>query len=155
MGFLFDRYWFVEFKALRCYFQQVYFETPGADTGRALRKKVSQSFNKIHRKTPLLGQSCNFIKKEASSQMFSCEFCKIFRKTFLTEHLRVTASETRTILDWPISQLIFTCSKSTIETLKKVWNILKVKIKTPEHQLLTCFTFFSYYFYCWLWTSKC
>ena len=118
-GVFFDRYWFAEFKALRCYFQQVYFETPGADTGRALRKKGSQSFNKIHRKTPLLGQSCNFIKKEAPSQMFSCEFCKIFRKTFLTEHLRVTASETQTILDWRISQLIFTCSKSTIETLEK------------------------------------
>ena len=25
--------------------------------------------------------------------MFSCEFCKIFKNTFFTEHLRVTAHE--------------------------------------------------------------
>ena len=35
-----------------------------------------------------------------------------------------------------ISQLTFTCSKSTIETLEKnIWNMLKVNNKTPElHQ---------------------
>ena len=28
-------------------------------------------------------------------QMFFCEFCEIFKNTFLTEHLRVTASDIR------------------------------------------------------------
>ena len=37
--------------------------------------------------------NCNFIKKEALAQVFSCEFCEIFKNTFFTEHLRVTASE--------------------------------------------------------------
>ena len=38
-------------------------------------------------------QACNFIKKEFLAQVFSCEFCEIFKNNFLTEHLRATASE--------------------------------------------------------------
>ena len=34
----------------------------------------------------------NFIKKETLSQVFSCEFCKISKNTFFTEHLRTNAS---------------------------------------------------------------
>ena len=41
----------------------------------------------------LLNSACNFIKKETLSQVFSCEFCKIFKNTLFTEHLRTTASE--------------------------------------------------------------
>ena len=36
--------------------------------------------------------ACNFIKKETLTQVFSCEICKIFKNTFFTEHLRMTAS---------------------------------------------------------------
>ena len=32
------------------------------------------------------------IKKEALAQVFSCEFCEIFKSTFFTEHLWTTAS---------------------------------------------------------------
>ena len=35
---------------------------------------------------------CNFIKKEALAQVFSCEFCEITKNTFFTGHLRATAS---------------------------------------------------------------
>ena len=35
---------------------------------------------------------CNFIKKDTLAQVFSCEFCEIFKNTFFTEHLRTTAS---------------------------------------------------------------
>ena len=31
--------------------------------------------------------ACNFIKKETLAQVFSCEFCKISKNTFLTEPL--------------------------------------------------------------------
>ena len=34
----------------------------------------------------------NFIKEEILAQMFSCEFCEIFKNTFFTEHLWATAS---------------------------------------------------------------
>ena len=33
-------------------------------------------------------QACNFIKKEGLAQVFSCEFCEIFKNTFFIEHLR-------------------------------------------------------------------
>ena len=44
---------------------------------------------------PLLSRikACNFIKKETLTLVFSCEFCGIFKNTFLTEHPRTTASQ--------------------------------------------------------------
>ena len=33
-----------------------------------------------------------YIKKEIPTQVFSYEFCKFFKKTFFTEHLRETDS---------------------------------------------------------------
>ena len=38
-------------------------------------------------------QACNFIKKKTLVQVFSYEFCEISKNTFLTEYLRVTASQ--------------------------------------------------------------
>ena len=35
-------------------------------------------------------------KKETLAQLFFCEFCEIFRNTFLTEQLWVTASDCST-----------------------------------------------------------
>ena len=35
------------------------------------------------------------LKKEALAQVFSCEFYEISKSTFFTEHLRVTASESK------------------------------------------------------------
>ena len=37
-------------------------------------------------------QACNFIEKGTLAQELSCEFCEIFKNTFLVEHLRTTAS---------------------------------------------------------------
>ena len=34
-----------------------------------------------------------YLKKETQTQVFSCEFYEIFKDTFFTEHLRVTASD--------------------------------------------------------------
>ena len=41
-------------------------------------------------------EACNFIKKETLAQVFSCEFCEIFKNTFSTEHLWTTASVMKT-----------------------------------------------------------
>ena len=46
-------------------------------------------FNKVAGLKP---QAYNFIKKEALVQVFSSEFCKIFKNTFFTEHIWATAS---------------------------------------------------------------
>ena len=35
---------------------------------------------------------CNFIINEILAQLFSCEFCEIFKNTLFAEHLRTTAS---------------------------------------------------------------
>ena len=37
-------------------------------------------------------RSATLFQKETLAQAFSCEFCEIFKKTFLTEHLRAPAS---------------------------------------------------------------
>ena len=39
-------------------------------------------------------EACNFIKKETLVKVLSCEFCKISKNTFFTEHLRTTVSFT-------------------------------------------------------------
>ena len=49
-------------------------------------------------------EACNFIKKETPAQVFSCEFCEIFKNTFFYRTPPVTAS-------------ISTSSKSTIKTI--------------------------------------
>ena len=41
----------------------------------------------------LQASACNFIKKETPPQVFSCEFCEVFRNIFFTEHLRRLLSE--------------------------------------------------------------
>ena len=37
--------------------------------------------------------SCNFVKKEALAQVFSYEFCDIYKNIFFAEHLWETGSE--------------------------------------------------------------
>ena len=41
----------------------------------------------------------NFIKKETRSQVFSCEFCEIFKKTYFEEHLQTATSVTFNTLE--------------------------------------------------------
>ena len=41
----------------------------------------------------LQAEAGNFVKKETLTQVFSYEFCEVFRNTFFTEHLWTTASE--------------------------------------------------------------
>ena len=51
-----------------------------------MRKDVLRNFTKF------TGKRLFFIKTEALTQVFSCEFCEISKNTFFTEHLRTTAS---------------------------------------------------------------
>ena len=37
--------------------------------------------------------ACNFFRKKALAQVFSCEFCEIFKSIFFTEHHWTTASD--------------------------------------------------------------
>ena len=64
-------------------------------------KKVFLQFRKIHRKIFVLEllfkkvpslQGFDFTEKETPGQVFSCEVCKIFNKTYFAEYLGTTAS---------------------------------------------------------------
>ena len=66
---------------------------PEAAIRRCSVKKVFLKILQIYRKTPAPeSEACNFIKKGTLAQMFSCEFCEILKKPFLTEHLRCSTS---------------------------------------------------------------
>ena len=47
---------------------------------------LESSFNKVAVVSPAI-----FSKKEALTQVLSCEFCKIFQNTFFAEHLRTSS----------------------------------------------------------------
>ena len=49
-------------------------------------------FNKNAGLRQLRPEACNFIKKETLAQVFSCEFCKIFKNTFSYRAPPVAAS---------------------------------------------------------------
>ena len=114
----------------------------------------------IHRKTPVLEplfnkviglKACNFIEKETPTQVFSCEYCKIFNNSLFIEHLfimytfpkfyvmvvirylnpvgisllKVNNGNTRTRCD--------ICSKLTIKTEQCHWRRSDVFIVNFEH----------------------
>ena len=45
----------------------------------------------IYHETLRGNRASNFIKNETLAEVFSCKFCKMFQKTFFTEHLWTTA----------------------------------------------------------------
>ena len=53
---------------------------------RSSLPRCSSKFRKIHQKTPLR-ESLQLYEKEALVQVFSCQFCEIFKNTFFTEHI--------------------------------------------------------------------
>ena len=72
---------------------------------------------------------CKFIIKETLTQVFSCEFCKICKNTFWTEHLWMTAS-----LDscfWNFKHKIFRVNQSKQDQ----------KSSKKEYVMWTCFKF--------------
>ena len=57
------------------------------------KKAVLKNFSIFTRKLLCqIAQACNFNKRETPAQVFSCECCEIFNKTYFEEHLRMTAS---------------------------------------------------------------
>ena len=57
--------------------------TEAATRGVLYKKDILKNFTKF---------TVNKVKKETLAQVFSCEFCEIFKNAFFTEHLRATAS---------------------------------------------------------------
>ena len=62
--------------------------------GKGVLRKLAKFTGKPLCQSPFFNNvaACNFIKKDAPKQVFSCEFCEISKNTLFTEHLRATAS---------------------------------------------------------------
>ena len=60
---------------------------------RILQNPLENTCARVSFLIKLRADACNLIKKETLAQLFSCEFCKISKNTFYTEHLRATGSE--------------------------------------------------------------
>ena len=52
------------------------------------KKVFSEQFFNFHRKTP---EGLQLYQKETPTQVFSCEYCEIFKNTYFGEHLRTAA----------------------------------------------------------------
>ena len=67
----------------------------------SVRKGVLRNYAKITGKhlcqslffNKVAGRSSTLLKKKTLAQVFSCEFCEIFKNTFFTEYLWATASK--------------------------------------------------------------
>ena len=82
-------------------------------------------------------QACNFIKKDAQAQIFSCEFCEISKNTTIfTEHLQATASDLRLTICWV--ELKSTAPMPTIKLFTIFLNnkFKKFKKKTSKRKTL-------------------
>ena len=67
---------------------------PEAATVGVLLKKCPKQFRNVYRKTPVpesLFKLQLYLKRDSGTG-FSCEFCEIFKNTFFTENLWMTAS---------------------------------------------------------------
>ena len=107
-----------------------------------IRIKDLQIFRSSHRRCP---ETCNFIKKETPSQVFSCEFCEISNNTFFTEHLRTTASvhlninslllkiEELRIIAKATNPAIIGISESKLDE-----SILEPSIQIDDYKILRC-----------------
>ena len=64
------------------------------------KKRCSEKFSNNHRKTPVskflfynvAALSLQLHQRETPTQVFSCEYCEIFKSTYFGEHLRTAAS---------------------------------------------------------------
>ena len=72
-------------------------------------------------------EACNFIEKETLTQVFSCEFCKISKNTFFTEHLWAIAS---VLPQTPKTMSLATMVNGYVES---TWFLSKQSIKSQGH----------------------
>ena len=86
---------------------------------------------------PLPQSRQNYNPGDVSFQLIIFVSVRLFRSIF-----KVTCAIQESF------QQFFTCSRSTMETLQKVWNVLKVNNIGTKTKLLTSF----WCLYCWLWT---
>ena len=95
-------------------------------TGKHLRQ--SFFFNNFIKKETL-AEACNFIKKETLAHVFSCEFCEIFKNTFLPN------TSGRLLLEWLLLTIVSTISK--VEQVRDYGKLVILK-EIPERETAKC-----------------
>ena len=79
----------------------------------------------------------NFIKKMTLAQVFSCEFCKISKSTFFTEHLQATASVLfKVMLTFCLKMIIYQITVDEIEIRKKCSVFFHLNKISPQSKRL-------------------
>ena len=73
----------------------------------------------------------HFIKKENLAQVFSCEFCEVFKNTSFAEHLRTTASEMSSGNQNSLSEFLYS-----------VFFRIRIEYGPEKHRIRTFFTQF-------------
>ena len=97
-----------------------------------------------------IASGCNCLKKETPAQVFSCEFCKIFKNSFFTKHLWMTASVHFNLISIRIRVTEFHCS---FKILNKFYQILFFII--PLGLRHSSFCFFNYWGFPWILMHQC
>ena len=102
---------------------------------RSIKKGVLRNFGKFtgqHMCQCLFLNKADFVnnKKETLAQVFSCEFCKIFKKIFFTEHLRTTTAAS---LFWLLldltSEYLYLCVCGTSCCFKLILQLFHLAFK--------------------------
>ena len=94
-------------------------------------------------------KTCNFIKKETPTQVFSCEFCEIFKNTIFIEHLSGVCfctlnfinEETRAlsvwihlVISWTTNDVgYWTYTKLSLWHLHKTWSEQTKDVQTASN----------------------
>ena len=104
-----------------------------ATRGVLWKKELLESSQNSEENNCARAQACNFIKKEALAQVFSCEFCDTSNNTFFREQLWTTASDEDAIIEISIDSvnlIPLTCLTSIDITITPMHSII---LKTGKY----------------------
>ena len=110
-------------------------------------KRCSYKFCKIHRKTSVL---------ESPAQVFSCEFCELYKDTFFTEHLWTTASACwiKTTFTWEAKWIQTVMRFHLVENLTSVFSQLFICVHMNWGEMKLKTMWISYRSFWPKWKSK-
>ena len=85
-------------------------------------------------------EACNFIEKETVAHMFSCEFCKFSKNTFLYRTPPVAASIFITYRYYSAQKKLWV----SLESILRTWQLGKTQIQEQKwRNFWTCNSFFN------------
>ena len=114
------------------------------------KKGVLKNFAKFTRKhlclSLLQAEAYSFIKKETLAQVFSCEFYKIFKNTFLAEHLRMNAPVITYCCSLCSTSNLYIFFMRGLLSVRDAVQTKKKKKTSMTSYFMTCWTFLLLFF---------